>query len=308
MKIHASVQGGITLENYYPEAFSASLQGLNKSQYTIKQYVNDAKQFEKFLDKESLRDHFQDGLKAYIQHLHTHYNTANSINRKLASLRSYLVFLSSRKYIDTYDEKLLEPVEKKKSKLVALTEREFHKVLDYWDDFYKIAETEEHAWLAMRNDAMTHTIAQLGIKPAELVKMKWSHINEKEQTIHILQRTTYRVMELPKNLLDKLLRYRLETEHFFSKLDGVDDIWLGVGNKLGEPITVKTVERVFSQMSKVLGFKVTSTNLRYTVIEKLMGQEETNDLFSKFGYARKEVLIERHKRLVKEDGNNNNIM
>ena len=39
------------MENYYAEAFRSSLQGLNKSQYTIKQYVNDAKKFEKFLDK-----------------------------------------------------------------------------------------------------------------------------------------------------------------------------------------------------------------------------------------------------------------
>ncbi len=288
------------MSNHYAEAFRAFLQGLNKSQHTIKQYVNDAKQFEKFLDEQSLRNHFQNGLKAYINHLYTHYNTANSINRKLAAMRSYLAFLYSRKYIDTYDETLLEPVAKKQSKLFALTDHELREVLQCWQGLYNIAETEEHAWLAMRNYAITHTIAQLGIKPAELVKMKWSHINKEENTIHIMQRTTYRTLELPRNLLEKLLRYKQETAQFFSQLDEVDDIWLGVGNKLGEPITVKTVERVFLQMSKLLGFKVTCTNLRYTVIEMLMEQEDTDELFSKFGYARKGVLIERHKRLLKE--------
>ena len=289
------------MTNHYAEAFKMFLQGLNKSQHTIKQYVNDAKQFEKFLDEQLLHEDFQKGLTIYINHLYTHYNTANSINRKLAAMRSYLAFLYSRKYIDTYDETLLEPVAKKQSKLFALTNDELREVLHCWEGLYNIAETEEHAWLAIRNYAITHTIAQLGIKPAELVKMKWSHINKEENTIQIMQRTTYRTLKLPQNLLEKLLRYKEETAQFFPQLDEIDDIWLGVGNKLGEPITVKTVERVFLQMSKLLHFKVTCTNLRYTVIEILMEQDNTDDLFLKFGYARKGVLIERHKRIMKKE-------
>ncbi|WP_431030375.1 tyrosine-type recombinase/integrase [Lysinibacillus sp. LZ02] len=287
--------------NHYAEAFRAFLQGLNKSPHTVKQYVNDAKQFEKFLDEESFRDQFQDGLKVYINHLYTHYNTANSVNRKLAAMRAYLEFLYGRKYIDSYNETLLEPVAKKETKLFALTESELQQVLDCWHNLYRIAQTEEHSWLAMRNLTITYAITMLGIKPAELVKMKWSHINEDEMTIHIMERSTYRTLDLPVKLLEILFQYKQETELFFSQLEQIDDVWLGVGNKLGEPITVKTVERVFLQMSKLLAFKVTCTNLRYTVIEMYMQQEETDDLFEKFGYARKGVLIERHKRLLKEE-------
>lgn len=286
---------------HYTEAFRAFLIGLNKSQHTIKQYVNDAKQFEKFLDEESYRESFSEGLKAYIHHLHTKYTTANSINRKLAALRSYLEFLYSRKYIKVYDETLLESVAKQHPKLVALTDKELRSVLNCWHQMYSIAETDENAWLAMRNLAITYTIAMLGIKPAELVKMKWSHINEKEMTINIMERLSYRTLEMPSDLLSILLQYKKETEIFFSQLEEIDEMWLGVGNKLGEPITVKTVERIFLQLSKLLDFKVTCTNLRYTVIEMYMKQQEDDDLFAKFGYARKGVLIERHKRLLKEE-------
>lgn len=289
------------MADHYTEAFRAFLIGLNKSQHTIKQYVNDAKQFEKFLDEESYRDSFSEGLKAYIHHLHTKYNTANSINRKLAALRSYLEFLYSRKYIKVYDETLLESVAKQHPKLVALTDKELRSVLNCWHQMYSIAETDENAWLAMRNLAITYTIAMLGIKPAELVKMKWSHINEKEMTINIMERLSYRTLEMPSDLLSILLQYKKETEIFFSQLKEIDEMWLGVGNKLGEPITVKTVERIFLQLSKLLDFKVTCTNLRYTVIEMYMKQQEDDDLFAKFGYARKGVLIERHKRLLKEE-------
>lgn len=289
------------MADHYTEAFRAFLIGLNKSQHTIKQYVNDAKQFEKFLDEESYRDSFSEGLKAYIHHLHTKYTTANSINRKLAALRSYLEFLYSRKYIKVYDETLLDSVAKQHPKLVALTDKELRSVLNCWHQMYSIAETDENAWLAMRNLAITYTIAMLGIKPAELVKMKWSHINEKEMTINIMERLSYRTLEMPSDLLSILLQYKKETEIFFSQLEEIDEMWLGVGNKLGEPITVKTVERIFLQLSKLLDFKVTCTNLRYTVIEMYMKQQEDDDLFAKFGYARKGVLIERHKRLLKEE-------
>lgn len=289
------------MADHYTEAFRAFLIGLNKSQHTIKQYVNDAKQFEKFLDEESYRESFSEGLKAYIHHLHTKYTTANSINRKLAALRSYLAFLYSRKYIKVYDETLLESVAKQHPKLVALTDKELRSVLNCWHQMYSIAETDENAWLAMRNLAITYTIAMLGIKPAELVKMKWSHINEKEMTINIMERLSYRTLEMPSDLLSILLQYKKETEIFFSQLEEIDEMWLGVGNKLGEPITVKTVERIFLQLSKLLDFKVTCTNLRYTVIEMYMKQQEDDDLFAKFGYARKGVLIERHKRLLKEE-------
>lgn len=289
------------MADHYTEAFRAFLIGLNKSQHTIKQYVNDAKQFEKFLDEESYRDSFSEGLKAYIHHLHTKYTTANSINRKLAALRSYLEFLYSRKYIKVYDETLLESVAKQHPKLVALTDKELRSVLNCWHQMYSIAETDENAWLAMRNLAITYTIAMLGIKPAELVKMKWSHINEKEMTINIMERLSYRTLEMPSDLLSILLQYKKETKIFFSQLKEIDEMWLGVGNKLGEPITVKTVERIFLQLSKLLDFKVTCTNLRYTVIEMYMKQQEDDDLFAKFGYARKGVLIERHQRLLKEE-------
>lgn len=289
------------MANHYTDAFRAFLQGLNKSQHTIKQYVNDAKQFEKFLDEESYREDFSNGFKAYIHHLHVKYTTANSINRKLAALRSYMEFLYSRKYIKAYDETLLESVAKQQPKLFALTDKELRSVLNCWHQMHSIAETDENAWLAMRNLAITYTIAMLGIKPAELVKMKWSHINEEEMTINIMERLSYRSLELPADLLAILLQYKQETAAFFPQLGSIDEMWLGVGNKLGEPITVKTVERVFLQLSKLVGFKVTCTNLRYTVIEMYMKQQEDEDLFAKFGYARKGVLLERHKRLLKEE-------
>lgn len=288
------------MTNQYPEAFRAYLQALNKSAHTVKQYVNDAKQFEKYLDEEHVREQFPAAVKAYIAHIYQNYQTANSINRKLAALRSYCAFLYSRKYIKAYDESLFERQEVAQTKLVALTDDQMRSVLRCWDNMYDIAQTDEHAWIALRNLAITYTLAKLGIKPAELVKMKWSHIIEESMKVTILERETYRVLDLPKELLDVLQRYKKYTVKQFEQLPQLDDVWLGVGNKLGEPITVKTIERVFLHLSKLVGFKVTCTALRYTVIEKDMQELDDKELYAKFGYARNGVLKERYKRLKQE--------
>ncbi len=287
------------MNHSYPEAFRAYLAGLNKAGHTIKQYVNDAKQFEKYLEEENRRAHFPQALKEYVAHIYSYYQTANSINRKLAALRSYCAFLYSRKYIQAYDETLFERQSIQETKLIALTDEQLRIVLNRWEIMYEIAETEEHAWIAMRNLALTYTIALLGVKPAELVKMQWSHIDEENMKITILERDTYRVLDLPIELRDVLRRYKKETQRYFEQLKELEWVWLGVGNKMGETITVKTVERIFLHLSRLIGFKVTCTTLRYTIIEKEMEHLTEEELFAKFGYSSKEGLKNRYKRLKK---------
>lgn len=280
----------------YIPAYRAYLISLNKSEYTIKQYVIDADQFANFYSEQP-KEGINDVVQKYINHLHDKYTSASTINRKLAALKTFLAFLVSRQYIEPFQEFLFVPVQKDTMKLNAYTKEQIREALLGWQDYYRIAENAEHKWLAMRNLAITHTIATLGIKPAELVKMKWSHIDEEVQQIHIIQRNSYRTLQLPTDYMQILLQYKKETDEFFPQIEAVDDIWLGVGNKQGFPITVKTVERIFQQLSKMIGYKITCTNLRYSVMNNLLQEVDLEELYIRLGYARKGVLIERQQRL-----------
>ena len=73
-------------------------------------------------------------------------------------------------------------------------------------------------------------------------------------------------------------------------------IWQSDANLQGNPITVKTVERIFQTISQDVGFTVRATDLRYAVIQRAQ-IEDVQDAIERFGYARKWVLDERKRRL-----------
>lgn len=282
----------------YVKAFEVYLRGLNKSAYTTKQYSLDAKQFAEIVnDSQSINE----ALLHYTNMIVERYPSTNSINRKYAAIRQFLSFLQTRGIISSYNTNALQPHDKDEKKLQVLKEKQREKVITYWPHKYEIALSEEDAWLALRNATIVFCIAELGIKPAELVRMEWKHVREDEQQLIVLSSKKYRILYLSKTLVELLKRYREETNAFMLAAHSSPYVWLGVGNQQGQPVTVKTIERVFSAMSEQLGFKITATTLRYAVIKKeLNNSTDIDALYEQFGYARKGVLTERQQRFSTE--------
>ena len=145
-------------------------------------------------------------------------------------------------------------------------------------------------------------IAELGIKPAELVRMEWKHVDEEAKQLIVLASKKFRVLEVSTKLLELLLRYKEHTHTFMPLIENSPFVWLGVGNVMGDPVSVKTIERIYKAMSEQLGFKVTATNMRYHAIQKeLSAADEKDQLYEQFGYARKGVLTEREQRFLKNE-------
>lgn len=278
----------------YVKAFKTYLHSLNKSPHTVKQYTIDAKQFAEIVQNEMT---IQQALQLYSKTIREKYTASSSINRKFASTRNFLQFLQLRGAIDLYNPDILQPYPKEQLVIPLFNKTDTKKIITFWMHQYEIAQTDEHQWLALRNAAIIFVIAELGIKPSELVKMQWKHWNEETNEFVILSLKKYRTLTISSNLSKLLERYKQETNEFFSFLEHSPFVWLGVGNKQGAPITVKTIERIFLAMSHELQFKVTATNLRYDAIQiKSQQTEAIEDLVEQFGYARKGVLTERQQR------------
>ena len=281
----------------YVKAFETYLMSINKSFYTKKQYTLDAKQFAEIIQH---TEHINEALQHYAKEIQETYQKVNTINRKFASIRQFLTFLQLRGVITAYNEALIQPLAKLDTELDVLKEKQFKRALSYWPYQYDIAQNAEHEWLALRNAAIVFTVAELGIKPAELVRMEWKHINKQTKEVIVLASKTFRSLPISTRLLELLDDYKRFTEQFMPLTDFSPYVWLGVGNKMGEPLTVKTIERIFKSMSEQMEFKITATNLRYYTIQKeLIQQQETESLFEQFGYARKGVLTEREQRFPK---------
>lgn len=271
-------------------AYKAHLQTMGKSSYTVKQYALDAKQFADLYKEDEL---VNDLLIRYIEFLKEQY-TVNSINRKLAVVRSFLVFLYMRQEVDVYNEALLKPMMKEPIQLSVLSTRQVEQALSVWPSCQFSADTDENEWLAIRNGAITELIAELGLKPAEVVKMQWKHIDFDKNMLTVLASKAYRTIAFSPKLHAVLTHYKEKTAIFYPALAESEFSWISVGNVKGQPVTVKTIERIFQFISRNVGFKVTATNLRYATIQQLADKE---DLYKQLGYARKGVLLERQQRM-----------
>lgn len=284
--------------------FRVHLININKSTHTVKQYTLDCQQFVKYAEEYAL-DVFEKPIEvitAYKEHLLKKFDAKTSVNRKIASLRSFLQFLQLRGFELIVPDTLLQPVKSAKNELQLLTETQLKEANQVWFRVYEHVQEDELRWIALRNFSIVQTISQLGIKPAEVVRMKWNHIEGNQ--IRIKSSRSHRVLSLPPALKDLLQQYKQETITFLPISINTDFMWLGVGNKQGEAISVKTVERIFKHISDQLGIKVTCTNVRYAVIEReqeLSDSNEDMELYKKLGYARKGVLKERQFRMTKDN-------
>lgn len=288
----------MTLEHVsiYVKAYEAYLRSVNKSSYTVKQYTLDAQQFANIVEEQTA---IEQALQIYEETITTHYQTVNSINRKYASTRHFLSFLQLRDVIKNYPLTFLQPLKKEQHPLKTLAPQQAKKAVAVWFQKIEQAKTEEDAWLALRNATIVTVIAELGIKSAEVVRMQWKHLHEETQQWTVIAAKKSRKLPLSSGLLKQLLYYKEETRAFLPIAKEVPVVWLGLGNKKGEPITVKTIERIFFTISEQVGFKVTTTNLRYRAIQnELADLQEKVELYEQFGYARKGVFTERQHRMT----------
>ncbi|HWK23207.1 MAG TPA: site-specific integrase [Ureibacillus sp.] len=275
--------------------YKTYLEALKKSPHTVKQYCIDTQQFITFMKEAHFT--FGDSIKkviiSYNEYLQERFSSISSINRKRASLHHFLNFLLLREIIREIPESLLKPLKLETKQLQILSTNQVKSVLNFWFEAYQSTEDVEYKWLALRNFCLVNMIFELGVKPYEIIALKWRQIKGNE--ISISQK--HRKLSLSDSLCKWLDLYQYETENIFPT--NHEFVWLGLGNKQNDPITVKTIERIFQSISKGLGFKVTATTLRYTCIHteyKQIYDEQLTDLYTKYGYSRKSVLLERVRR------------
>ncbi|MFC7687129.1 tyrosine-type recombinase/integrase [Ureibacillus sp. GCM10028918] len=280
--------------------FKGYLENLQKSPHTIKQYGIDTKQFLNFMKD----NHFTFGdtlskcITAYNEYLEERYSSAASTNRKRASLQHFLTFLEQRNIVSDIPESLLKPIQMENKMIQTLSKDQIKSVSSYWFEVYNTALDIEYRWIAMRNFCLVNLMLEIGLKPSEMIRLKWSSFKEKE--IAIIQNKRARKLPLSETILNWLELFRYETEEIIPYSKAGEFVWLGLGNKQNEPITVKTIERIFQTMSQKLKFKITATIVRYTLINsevKKNQEDQLQELFIRYGYSRKSVLMDRVKRL-----------
>lgn len=281
------------------ESYLLLLNSLKKSAATKKQYNLDGQQFLTFANKENylfLDNQFKELLFVYSNHLKEMYANVNTYNHKIATLRSFVEFVFLREWVEPFDYQLvLQPMKREKEALKILSKEQLIKIVDVWPTYFQFAKTKAHVWLARRNGCIVQMLLETGCKPAELVRMKWTHLLTDASLIYVSNNNGRREIKLSNILIEMLQHYKVATEEIHQEKVG-EWLWVSEASQT-KSITTKTVERIFQTISKEIGTAVRATDLRYTVMQKALQSEKTIEIIQqKMGYVRKWVLTERGER------------
>lgn len=167
------------------------------SDHTLTAYKSDLEQFNSFLaeidpDLTSVGAEFMH-IRAWIIHLMEADITPRSINRKLATLRTYFKFLKQRGIVEVDHFQKLNALKIKKSLPVFVQEESMSALLDEFPF--------EDSFSGWRDRLVLELFYATGIRLSELLNLRERDINKFERTIKVLgKRNKERIIPFPKNL------------------------------------------------------------------------------------------------------------
>ncbi|MEM7055569.1 MAG: tyrosine-type recombinase/integrase [Bacteroidota bacterium] len=175
------------------------------SEYTVKAYYTDLKQFFAYLQRYSptaqveKADHT--ALRAWIVALANHGLSNRSINRKIASLKAFYKFLRSKGYNHANPTAKLKALKIKRGLPIFFREPELLRLLDHHD----FADTFE-GW---RDKLVLELLYGTGIRLGESLSLRDQDINLHDSTLKILgKRNKERILPFPKYLRQVIEQYQ----------------------------------------------------------------------------------------------------
>lgn len=237
------------------------------SKHTVSAYVKDVGDFEFFCKKEDLA--LDIDLVAYvfirnwIVKLSEEKISNRSINRKVASLKSYYKFLLKIKVIT------VSPLEKHKALKTAKKIQVPFSVKEMDDVFGKIEFNDDFE--GARDRLIIELFYATGIRKAELINMKLSDVSIHSRTIKVLgKRNKERIIPIKKSLvvsIEEYFRWRKTVD----LAEGLDFVFVTKkGAKVYDTLVYRIINSYFSIVSSKL--KKSPHVLRHTFATHLLNE------------------------------------
>ncbi|MDH5599413.1 MAG: tyrosine-type recombinase/integrase [Cyclobacteriaceae bacterium] len=174
------------------------------SKHTIISYKNDLEQFKKFLTslnpELSIEKAVHGDIRSWIIELMEAGTGETSVNRKIASLRSYYKFLLKRNLVDENPAQRIKSLRTPKKLPQFVNEPDMVKLLDY------VAFTEDFS--GWRDKVILELLYGTGMRLSELIGLKEGDINFYNQEIKVLgKRNKERIIPISTELSNVLKKY-----------------------------------------------------------------------------------------------------
>ena len=216
------------------------------SRHTLVAYETDLLQFRDFMSVTYELDlaavkymHVRD----FIAHLMETEVGANSIGRKLSTLRSFYKYLCQRQLLESNPLRLIKAPKAAKRLPVFVDSQKM-------DDLLDSAEIFDESFASIRDRLIIETLFGTGIRLAELIGLKEVDVDRYGNTIKVLGKgNKERIVPMTKPMAEQLAGYLLEKskQAFSTSSDAL--IVTDRGAKLSPPFVYKTVKRYLSMVS-----------------------------------------------------------
>ena len=214
------------------------------SEHTITSYNNDLTSFLTFLEGEfeysKLEKVHYSQIRSWIVELVENKISNNSINRKVSSLKSFYKFLIKIKVVKVNPLQKHRSLKVPKRVNVPFNEKEISEVL--------IALNEKDDFISLRNRLIIELLYATGIRRSELIELKISNIDLKQNVIKVLgKRNKERYIPIIKILQNTINEYLNKRKEFTS-----ENKYLFItekGNKLYGTLVYRLINNYFSSVS-----------------------------------------------------------
>jgi integrase/recombinase XerC len=200
------------------ESFIAYLEYEKRSSsHTVVAYRKDLEQAQEFVSTsfsiEELSSSTHSELRAWIIDLVEQGLSQTTINRKLATLRSYFKFLMRSRVIQKDPTYKLKSLKTPKRLPEFIQEETIESVLEL--DVY------ETSFEGFRDRMVMEFLYLTGVRLSELVSLKWKEVNLHEVQVKVMgKRQKERIIPITKSLERNIISYKKEFEERFSKIEG----------------------------------------------------------------------------------------
>lgn len=239
------------------------------SDHTITAYENDLRQLADFAQAELVQDNVQvlsfRDLRAWIFYLSENDFSNKSINRKIATLKSFYKFLMIREAIDSNPTDRLQPLKSEKKLPVFLREQEMVHLLDN----YEIADGDD--FTNSRNKLILELLYGTGIRLSELINLQLKDVSFYSNSIKVLgKRNKERIIPVNDNLTATLKHYlSFRSQH--PNIVDQDYLLLSDSGKKTYPMLIqRVVKKYITEVSSIS--KKSPHVLRHTFATHLLNK------------------------------------
>ncbi|SFA92634.1 tyrosine-type recombinase/integrase [Algoriphagus aquimarinus] len=221
------------------------------SPHTVDAYRRDLTQFEEFatlsFEQIEISEAQHPELRAWVIDLVDSGLSTTSVNRKIATLRSYYKFLLRSRIISKDPTYKLKGLKNPKKLPEFVQEEAIKSVLD--ESVYR------PTFEGQRDKMVMEFLYLTGVRLSELIGLQWSDINLIEDSVKVLgKRKKERIIPITRGLKQNILLYKKVFEERFSKVGQSEYFIVSNQQKQSYPMMIFRIVRhyldLFAQTSK----------------------------------------------------------